>query len=423
MYQKILEDVEKNHLFDKHKKVLIAVSGGVDSMNLLHFLHFYQEKLGIEIAIAHVNHKQRKESEEEEVYLRKWSKEHDIPIFISHFKGEFSENKAREFRYRFFSDVMCQHHFTALVTAHHKDDQVETIFMRLIRGSLFRYFSSIKRISHFSDGELIRPFLPFSKNELPAVFHFEDRTNFETNYLRNRIRNNYLPQLRKENPRLDNHLLQLAEESRLYQNALKELTKYIDITKTIEFEQQISSVQYFLLQDYLSHFNDIELTKNQFQEILRLLQTKKEVTYKINKDKSIIKNKQTIRIENFRPKTDSSLSEKVIKYEQTLLLGPYHFRFSSDLLELDYIPLYSKTPILLRGRKSGDKISFGNFSKKIRRLFIDDKVSIEDRQKAIIGEQEGDIIFILTEHKTYLRKPLESDTIKARLYVEKIEKG
>ena len=173
MYEKIYKEVKKESYFLNHKKVLIAVSGGVDSMNLLHFLYLYREKLTIEIGIAHINHKQRPESDAEECYLRQWAKEHSIPIEVSYFSGVFSEKTAREFRYRFFENIMEEKNYDALVTAHHADDQAETILMRLLRGSRLRHLSGITAVQPFSHGKLIRPFLTISKSDLPDIFHFD----------------------------------------------------------------------------------------------------------------------------------------------------------------------------------------------------------------------------------------------------------
>lgn len=419
MYQKILEDIKNNHLFENQKKVLVAVSGGLDSMNLLQFLYNYQDILKIEIGIAHVNHKQRKESDEEEKYLMEWAAKQGIPIYISHFTGVFSEGKARNFRYDFFKKIMSLQSYDALVTAHHRDDQVETIFMRIIRGSLLRHLHGIKRVLPFGDGVIIRPFLPFSKKDLPDVFHFEDISNQELFYLRNRIRNTYIPLLRNENLNIDHHILHLSYESEVYLQAFKDLTSSVDINSTLYFDSQTPAVQYLLLQEYISKISELNISKKQFQELLQLLQEKETFEYNLKKDYILVKNKQKIVIQKFRPKTDSDLEEKVIKCGKTIQIGTTQFSFLKTKLELDYIPLLSTNPILLRGRKPGDKIKLGTFSKKVRRLFIDDKISKEERESALIGEQDGKIIFVQTQNKTYLRKHTESDTIKARLYIER----
>ena len=102
---------------------------------------------------------------------------------------------------------------TALVTAHHADDQVETIFMRLIRGVRLHHLSAIKEKQKFDKGELIRPLLSFYKSDFPETIHFEDVSNQENHYFRNRVRNLYLPQLEKENPEIRKAILEFGERN------------------------------------------------------------------------------------------------------------------------------------------------------------------------------------------------------------------
>ena len=202
-----------NHFFEKgffknHARVVLALSGGLDSMFLFYLLSTYRKELGIELVLAHINHKQRPESNDEENELRKLAKQAEIPIYIARFDQPFTEARARQFRYDFFREVMRNTSSTALVTAHHADDQVETIFMRLIRGVRLHHLSSIKERQKFDRGELIRPLLVFYKEEFPKVDHFEDMTNQENDYLRNRVRNLYLPQLEKENTQVKKAFLE-----------------------------------------------------------------------------------------------------------------------------------------------------------------------------------------------------------------------
>ena len=142
--QDFLNHFLRKEYFKKHSKVLLALSGGLDSMFLFHLLSTYQNELEIELILAHVNHKQRTESDWEEDELRKLADVAGLPIYITSFSGEFSEARAREFRYDFFREIMKEVGATALVTAHHADDQVETIFMRLIRGSRLRHLIGIR---------------------------------------------------------------------------------------------------------------------------------------------------------------------------------------------------------------------------------------------------------------------------------------
>lgn len=421
MYQKIYQTIQKQGLFDKHKKVLIAVSGGVDSMNLLHFLHLYKKKLAIEIAIAHVNHHQRSESDTEEAYLKKWAEENGLPIFVAHFSGKFSENAAREFRYAFFKKIMKKQSYTALVTAHHADDQAETVFMRLIRGSRLRHLSSMQSVQVFGEGELIRPFLNISKKELPDVFHFEDSSNDSSQYLRNRVRNDYLPTLEKENPQFKQHLQKLGQESQLVFQALNDLTQTIDYQNCQVFLQQTAAVQNILLQNYLDKFSQLKVSKQQFQEMLHLLQTKSNLSYAIKADYYLVKDEQSFEIKKISPKTDGKRLQKVLEYDNIVSYGQYRFSYQAtgEATVIEVIPIFDLSPIILRSRQAGDKINFGDFSKKLRRLFIDDKIPSEDRKNAIIAEQKGQIIFVLVAGETYLRKASKHDIMRARLYIEK----
>ena len=113
--------LEKGY-FEGHSRVVLALSGGLDSMFLFQLLLTYQKELGIELFLAHVNHKQRPESDKEENELRKLAEQAGVPIYVACFTGDFSEANARQFRYEFFREVMEKTSSTALVTAHHADD-------------------------------------------------------------------------------------------------------------------------------------------------------------------------------------------------------------------------------------------------------------------------------------------------------------
>lgn len=418
MYDKLVKEIQKKAYFAKHKKVLIAVSGGVDSMNLLHFLYIYRKKLDIEIGIAHVNHKQRVESDTEENYLRDWANEHQIPIYVSYFSGNFSEKTARDFRYHFFKQIMNEQNYTALVTAHHADDQAETIFMRLLRGSRLRHLSGIKAVSPFANGELIRPFLDYFKKDLPDVFHFEDNSNQSLEFLRNRIRNRYIPILEEENPKFKQGLRQLGEESEQLFQAFQDLTQNIDVTNCSQFLAQSQAVQTILLQNYLENYPDLQVTRGQFEEILQMLRNKSNAKYHIKSNYWLVKDYDAFQIKKISPKTDRELDQKMIDYSSIVNYGQYRFQFVSR--DKEGIALYSLSPVLLRRRQEGDRIDFGKFSKKLRRLFIDEKIPSQERADAIIGEQDGKIIFVLVADKTYLRKPSKHDIMEGKLYIEKI---
>ena len=408
MTQKLLQMMQAKGYFNRHKKILVAVSGGADSMSLLHFLYNHQKDLDIQLGIAHVNHKQRQESEHEEAYLHHWAEEHKVPFHYSAFSGKFSENAARTFRYEFFKQVMKAYDYSALVTAHHADDQAETIFMRLLRGSRLRHLTGISAIRPFGTGQIIRPFLHLTKAQLPVTFHFEDRSNTSLAYLRNRIRLSYLPTLSQENPKIKEHLCLLAEEIGLMEQALGELTKDISITDLSVFQQQSDAVQLFLLQNYLDSFPDLQLSKGQFNQLISYLRKNTSGKMPLKNGYELVKTQTDFLI---RKEASISLSPPcLLEFGKSVEFEAYTLTFSefNDVSNTDAISIWSDAPIVIRHRKEGDKIDLGSHHKKLRRLFIDNKILEKDRQKAIVGEQDGHIIFLYVAGRLYLKKRPEN---------------
>ena len=408
MTQKLLQMMQAKGYFNRHKKILVAVSGGADSMSLLHFLYNHQKDLDIQLGIAHVNHKQRQESEHEEAYLHHWAEEHKVPFHYSAFSGKFSENAARTFRYEFFKQVMKAYDYSALVTAHHADDQAETIFMRLLRGSRLRHLTGISAIRPFGTGKIIRPFLHLTKAQLPVTFHFEDRSNTSLAYLRNRIRLSYLPTLSQENPKIKEHLCLLAEEIGLMEQALGELTKDISITDLSVFQQQSDAVQLFLLQNYLDSFPDLQLSKGQFNQLISYLRKNASGKMPLKNGYELVKTQTYFLI---RKEASISLSPPcLLEFGKSVEFEAYTLTFSefNDVSNTDAISIWSDAPIVIRHRKEGDKIDLGSHHKKLRRLFIDNKILEKDRQKAIVGEQDGHIIFLYVAGRLYLKKRPEN---------------
>ena len=419
MTQKLLQMMQAKGYFNQHKKILVAVSGGADSMSLLHFLYNHQKDLDIQLGIAHVNHKQRQESEHEEAYLRHWAEEHKVPFHYSAFSGKFSENAARTFRYEFFKRVMKDYDYSALVTAHHADDQAETIFMRLLRGSRLRHLTGISAIRPFGTGQIIRPFLHLTKAQLPVTFHFEDRSNTSLAYLRNRIRLSYLPTLSQENPKIKEHLCLLAEEIGLMEQALGELTKDITITDLSVFQQQSDPVQLFLLQNYLDTFPDLQLSKGQFNQLISYLRKNVSGKIPLKNGYELVKTQTSFLI---RKEEAISLSPPcLLEFGKSVEFEDYTLTFSefNDVSNTDAISIWSDAPIVIRHRKEGDKIDLGSHHKKLRRLFIDNKILEKDRQKAIIGEQDGQIIFLYVAGRLYLKKRPENAILYGTVVIYK----
>ncbi|HFI0071411.1 TPA: tRNA lysidine(34) synthetase TilS [Streptococcus suis] len=419
MKNKFLKVTQEGHFFDKHKKVLVAVSGGLDSMNLFHLLYEYSKELGIELGLAHVNHVQREESVTEEKYLKQLAKDCEVPFYLSRFEGIFSEEAARKWRYTFFAEVMEKEGYTALVTAHHADDQAETVLMRLIRGSRLRHLSAIKSIQPFASGELIRPLLSFHKTEFEDLFHFEDSSNTDLGYFRNRVRNNYIPQLKQENPKIDVALNHLADDTNYIYQALRDLTKDISTTDLVSFQQQTPAVQRVLVEEYLDNFPDLQLSRSQFEQLIHILQSNKNYYHILKNDYVLEKNYQNFRIYKIGPETYSQQKKIVIKSEGIFSYDSYIFSLNHPLKDADWV-IYFPTdePILLRGRQAGDTILVNGITKKLRRWFIDHKIPQKIRQEAIIIEQSDKIYGIVKLVTSDLSKFAKNDIIKATLYIK-----
>ena len=418
-----------NHLLEKdyfkdHSRVVLALSGGLDSMFLFHLLSTYQEELGIDLFLAHVNHKQRLESDNEEYELIKLAEQVGVPIYVAHFTGDFSEANARQFRYKFFREVMEKTSSTALVTAHHADDQAETIFMRLIRGVRLQHLSAIKERQTFDKGELIRPLLSFYKKDFPEVEHFEDRTNKENHYFRNRVRNLYLPQLEKENVQVKKAILDFGKEVSDYQIAIDELSQTVDVEDLTQFLCFSEETQRILLQQYLSRFSDLNITREQFQQVHHILRTKSQYRHRLKNGYELVKKYQHFKICKIRPKSDEKSSGCVLDYQNQVHYEGYLFSFGIPLKgeNVQKINVSRETSLILRHRHPGDYLIKNGHRKKLRRLFIDLKIPKEKREKAIIIEQFGKICSVLGIEISDLSKKMKNDIMNTVLYIEKIDR-
>ncbi len=228
--QRLENEIQSRRLFPRAEKILVAVSGGLDSMTLLYVLHALAKKWQWKIAAAHFNHQLRgRSSDADEKLVRKTASAMKLPVIVGRadVKGFARKSKlsiemaARKLRHEFFARVARERKIQTVVLAHHADDQVELFFLRLLRGAGGEGLAGMKWQSSSPVDKrisLVRPLLDCSKGELAEfarekkINFREDATNFSTDFLRNRIRNELLPLLRKNyQSSLNKTILRLME--------------------------------------------------------------------------------------------------------------------------------------------------------------------------------------------------------------------
>ncbi|OOM71308.1 tRNA lysidine(34) synthetase TilS [Clostridium sp. BL-8] len=425
MYKKVLSYVKDNNLIESGDKILIALSGGPDSMCLLNILYELKEELNIDIAAAHLNHLLRGEDalrDEEyvidmcnEMGIKCFTKRVDINAYAKEQKLS-SEMAGRSVRYDFFDEILNQEGFNKIATAHNANDQAETILFRLMRGTGLEGLGGIKA---FRDNKIIRPILCLSRNEVEEYIKLKnlypriDKTNFERTYNRNKIRLDILPYmkenfngdiiqtlnrmsvlLQKDNEFLENLALDL------YNNCCIEYDDYFIIKKEIFKKEEAivnrvlrHAITKFSQSDYdfeMKHiYKILYLSKNDSGKIVDLPNgiyaenIYGDIYIKSKEKKRTIKNEkeEIILIKNNINKTTVNFDGFNIKF---YVIKDYD-KDKINLKENKLIKYFDfdkiNNNISVRYRRDGDRIiplgMSGN--KKLKDIFIDMKIPKEER--------------------------------------------
>ncbi|CAM2873071.1 tRNA lysidine(34) synthetase TilS [Dolosigranulum pigrum] len=452
--------VKKNKWFTPTDRVLIAVSGGVDSIVLLDMMCQLPSDLRPIIGVAHVNHQLRDVSDVEEQFVQELATAYDVPCYCYRWAEGADlqagiEYEAREIRYQFFEQVMMDQQFNVLLTAHHQDDQAETVLMKLIRGGLLEEKTGIPQQRTFGPGKIIRPLLDYTKVELRQyaaehkLAYKEDASNASDQFLRNRLRHDVLPQLQAENPQVVAHLSEFAQELaelvEAYQLHLQELlVKVIELDEeslTVDIPLLLShsrAVQKLLLKEGLKKVfqQEGQFNKQYIEETLDWLQTS---TGNSRLDWQggwqCIRTYNVLRIQRQdQPAVFKSTDEVVISViNQWYELSPTEmfgvFNSGIDQSELPEhalvlsIPQAAiKLPLRLRHRQPGDRMTYkgGRGTKKLKDIFINQKVPKVERDQAwLVVEQTGCILWAIGYKQCRLSNDAITDTMNYILVYQK----
>lgn len=238
MLQRFISYVTQQHLFPTGQQVLLAVSGGVDSVVLAHLMH----SAGYPFAIAHCNFNLRPgDCDRDEAFVRRLARRYRVPFHLARFDtlaharshGQSIEEAARQLRYDWFSTLCQEQGYPAVLTAHHRDDAAETFFINLLRGTGLSGLHGILPVQ----GHVVRPLLPFGRDDIEAyarshrLRHVEDVTNASLLYRRNQVRHQVLPLLRQIQPSADTALAttiaHLQSVEQLYTSLLEPLRRQL----------------------------------------------------------------------------------------------------------------------------------------------------------------------------------------------------
>lgn len=412
MQNKVFNFIKKNNLIPDGEKILVALSGGVDSMSLLYILN----SLGYEVVVAHVNHKKRLDSEMEEEAIINLCKKLNIiceVLHLEHLDGNF-QSKAHTRRYEFFRQIAKKYNIKYLATAHHADDNIETILLNIMSGSNIYGYGGISMKLELDDITIIRPFLCLSKAEIKNyasknnIKYYEDYTNQEDDYKRNRLRHHVIPILKEECPNILNKITSYSSQlhsSFEYTRAISidYLNKNKDTIDIDSFNNLHSYIKYDILCLLLEKYN-IERSLNLIEDLIDVCTSlKPQIEYNLKNnlifkkvyDKAFITN--NIKSNNYEyilnNDSDIAENENFIFYFSKTLTKDYTY----------YIKLcYNKIafPLTIRNKKDGDEIHMSYGHKKVKDLFIDKKITKEERERIpLVIDSNNSILWVVNYAK------------------------
>ncbi|MBN1821296.1 MAG: tRNA lysidine(34) synthetase TilS [Prolixibacteraceae bacterium] len=416
MLSEFKEFVKQNELFGSSDKILLAISGGVDSMVLFDLF----KKLKLNFAAVHCNFKLRdEESDGDEMFVKQYVQDAGVQLFVKSFdtldyakvNGISVEMAARELRYNYFEKLSTEHEFDYIATAHHQDDLIETFFLNLIRKTGIKGLTGIKPKS----GKLIRPLL-FAGREMILKYvvdenipYREDSSNSSIVHKRNFLRHSILPLFENLNPSFRNNIAEsiqnLKEAEEVYQNSIEKEKKGIirleNNNPVVQIEELIkSSFPKILLFEILSDYNfnsaviseifqgiSEESGKQYFSSSHRVVRDRGKLIITENRDKS----EAVFYIEEGDMELFSPVNIEISLFDALNFKIPHLNKYACfDYKKLEF-------PLIIKKWHQGEyfkPLGMDGF-KKVSDFFIDEKFSIPEKENTWILYSGNKIAWII----------------------------
>lgn len=415
-----------NILWQKTDKIALGLSGGVDSIALFHLLVTKYKESYKELVAFHINHGLREQSYEEAEFVENLVKNYNVKFYkkelnmsdLARDSHTSEEMLARKLRYEAFEEMSSLEGGVKLITAHHKNDQIENIIMRLLSGRSMDYNLMIEEQATIGNLEVYRPLLNILKADLEQyadknnLKYYVDSTNFDTDYTRNNIRHNIVPLLNDVNAASFDNLINFSS---YYQNINTELkNKVLEAKNDYVIYEEDGKVElnkekllkntkeevYFLLRDILvNNFGVFDVKQRALFKIIDDLKNRNNnKSYDLKDNLKIISEYNSIYIHKIEKKCYNDKIELII--DEVDINKVYTFHQSNFLIttmnnssEVGFNR--EDLPLVVTTKRDGDRIQRGKVSKKLSRLFIDEKIPRELRDKLPVIRNKDGVLGVL----------------------------
>ena len=420
--EKKIKEIKDKNLINENDKILIAFSGGPDSMFLYYVLKTLQKEYKLEISLIYINHNLRDDVDNDIKIVTNFAKENGVKLYVKKIdvKKYAKDNKksvelaARELRYEMINKTLMEIGYNKIATGHNLDDNVETLVFRLIRGTSIKGLKGIP----IKRGNIIRPILHFEKTEIikfldeKEVEYVIDYTNFENDYTRNYIRNEIFPMFFNVNSNFKLKINELIEELNYNKTSKNKrlLIEKLEEKKVKLTREKINNI-YNSLYDSEDKLKKDGAKEFEIGENLVLRKKYDRIEIVSKKEKNEKEKNETIKLNT--QKKWNLFEIGIFNGKNKILLNEYK---KSNNIKFYEIKLNKKVEeIKIRARIDGDRIKLKNIGyKKIKKILIDKKISKWERDEIPIILYENEILSVgdisISEH-------LE------KINIEKIEKN